>query len=289
MNQWQRVVEFVAVAESSSFTSAARNLGTSTAQVSRLIAALEKRLNTKLFYRTTRKVTLTEAGETSYHHCRQLRDGLQEAEKAVTSLQNAFRGKLKITAPAVYGERKITPLLNDFLLRYPELEIHCHLTNETLDLVSAGYDLAIRLGRLDDSTMIARQLISRKLYVCAAPSYVATRGMPHVLSELHHHNCLVGTLEYWRFRENGMERNIKISGNLRCNSGEALVDAALKGIGIVQLPEYYVEELINHGELIPLLQNFQHSGEGVWALYPQNRFLTSKVSTLIDFLAEHLD
>ena len=137
-------------------------------------------------------------------------------------------------------------------------------------------------------TSIARPLISRQLFVCASPDYLTTHGEPHVLSELSHHNCLLGTLEYWRFNEQKLERNIKVSGTLHCNSGLALLDAALKGIGIVQLPDYYVEPYLASGELFALLQNYQHSGEGVWALYPHNRHLSSKVRMLVDYLAEHL-
>lgn len=288
MGRWEGVSELIAVTETSSFTAAAKKLSISTAQVSRQISALENRLGTKLFYRTTRKVTATEAGQTYYQYCRQLLNGLEEAERAVTNLQNTPRGKLRITAPATYGEQKIAPLINDFIRLYPELEVHCHLTNQTVDLVASGFDLAIRLGKLEDSSMIARQLISRRLYVCASPDYLATYGEPHVLSELNHHNCLLGTLEYWRFNEQTLERNIKVSGNLHCNSGQALLDAALKGIGIVQLPDYYVEPYLASGELFPLLQNYQHSEEGVWALYPHNRHLSSKVRMLVDYLAENL-
>ena len=136
--------------------------------------------------------------------------------------------------------------------------------------------------------MIARQLISRQLYVCASPTYLSTHGEPHVLTELNHHNCLLGTLEYWRFIEQGQERNIRVGGNLHCNSGQALLDAALKGIGIVQLPQYYVESHLKSGELVSLLNNYQQAGEGVWALYPHNRHLSSKVRMLVDHLAEHL-
>lgn len=288
MNRWEGVSELIAVTETASFTAAAKRLGISTAQVSRQISALENRLGTKLFYRTTRKVTATEAGETYYQYCRQLLNGLEEAERAVNNLQHTPRGKLRVTAPATYGEQKIAPLINDFISLYPELEVQCHLTNQTVDLVASGFDLAIRLGKLEDSSMIARQLISRKLYVCAAPAYLATHGEPHVLNELSHHNCLLGTLEYWRFLEHGQERNIRVSGNLHCNSGQALLDAALKGIGIVQLPDYYVEPYLESGALISLLQNYQQSSEGVWAVYPHNRHLSSKVRMLVDHLAEHL-
>lgn len=286
--QWEGIKEFVAVFESGSFTLASRQLDCSTAQVSRQIGQLEQRLGSKLFYRTTRKVSATEAGQIFYPHCRQILDALDDAERALTDLQSSPKGRLKITAPVAYGETHITPLLNDFILRYPDLELHCNLTNQTLDLVTEGYDLAIRLGRLNDSSMIARRLATRRLYVCASPAYLERFGEPHTLSELPQHRCLQGTIDYWRFRSQGQERNLRIHGTLRYNSGHALLDAALKGLGIVQLPDYYVEPELKKGTLVSLLSQHQCDDEGIWALYPQNRLLSPKVRLLVEHLIEQL-
>ncbi len=288
MFDWQGITEFVAVAETENFTAAAQQLNISTAQVSRQVSALEKRLSTKLFYRTTRKVSITEAGSIYYQHCRQLLDGLEEAERALTQLQGTPKGKVRITAPTTFGESRIAPIINDFARLYPELSIECLFTNQKIDLVDSGFDLAIRLGKLDDSSMMAKRLASRKLYVCASPEYLANNGEPHVLAELDQHNCLQGTLQYWRFQENNLERNIKIRGKLSCNSGLALLDAALKGLGIVQLPDYYVQPHIESLALIPLLQKHQPIDEGIWALYPHNRYVSPKVRMLIDYIADHL-
>jgi len=288
MFNWNGVTEFVAVAEKESFTGAAKELGISTAQVSRQVSVLESRLTTKLFYRTTRKVSVTEAGQIYYQHCRQVLDGLQEAERALSNLQSVPRGKLKITAPTTYGETKIAPLLNDFIAQYPDLEVQYRLTNQKIDLIEAGFDLAIRLGTLEDSSMMAKRLASRRQYVCASNAYLTAHGEPQSLAQLAQHNCLKGTLEYWRFRENGQQRNIKVSGNISCNSGQTLLDAALKGLGIVQLPDYYVEPYIKRGQLIAVLTNYQQSDEAVWALYPHNRHLSPKVRMLVDYLSLHL-
>lgn len=288
MFNWEGVTEFVAVAETGSFTSAAKKLEISTAQVSRQVSALEKRLETKLFYRTTRKVSVTEVGNIYYQHCRLALDGLEEAERAITDLQRVPKGKLNITAPVTYGENPIAPLINDFIAKYPDLDVRLHLTNQKLNLIDEGYDLAIRLGKLDDSTMIAKRLASRVQYVCASPDYLAKYGIPHSLSELDHHNCLQGTLDYWHFQEQGKVRNIRVKGNIKCNCGRALVDAALKGLGVVQLPDYYVLPFIKTGKLVSLLENNRESDEGVWALYPQNRHLSSKVRLLLDYLSEEL-
>lgn len=285
---WEGVSEFVAVAEVESFTQAAKRLGISTAQVSRQVSALEARLSTKLFYRTTRKVSVTEAGQIYYQHCRQVLDGLEEAERTITNLQLAPKGKLKLTAPITFGEKTIAPLVNDFVLRYPELEVQMHLTNQKLDLVAEGFDLAIRLGKLEDSSMMAKRLSSRTQYVCASPSYLSTYGVPHTLSELEQHNCLQGNLDYWRFQEQGKARNVRIKGNIRCDSGWALLDAALKGIGIVQLPDYYVQPALDAGKLVPLLEPYQEPDDGIWAIYPHNRHLSPKVRMLLDFFSESL-
>ncbi|CAM3060223.1 LysR substrate-binding domain-containing protein [Moritella viscosa] len=288
MSDWSGVSEFVAVAETESFTAAAKRLGISTAQVSRQVSALEERLSAKLFYRTTRKVSVTEVGGIYYQHCRQVMDGLADAERAITNLQSTPKGKLKITAPITYGERSVAPLVNDFVMQYPELEVQLVLSNQQIDLIDEGFDLAIRLGQLGDSSMIGKRLAIRKQYVCAAPEYLSAFGAPHTLSELERHNCLSGTLDYWRFQEKGKARNIRVKGNFSCNSGPVLVDAALKGVGIVQLPDYYVQEYINQGQLIELLPNYREPDDAVWALYPQNRHLSPKVRMLVDYLAKGL-
>lgn len=288
MFSWEGVCEFVAVAEAESFTAAANKLGISTAQVSRQIGALEARLAVKLFYRTTRKVSITETGQIYYNHCRQVLDGLTEAERAISDLHQTPKGKLNLTAPVTYGENRIAPLVNDFVARYPGLEVNLKLTNQMVDLVAESYDLAIRLGELEDSTMMAKRLASRTHYVCASHDYLAAHGTPHTLSELEQHNCLQGTLGYWRFQEKGRSRHIRVKGNMRCNSGRSLVDAARKSIGIIQLPDYYVEAELQAGRLVAVLDSYRALDDGIWAIYPQNRHLSPKVRLLLDHLTQGL-
>ncbi len=285
---WEGIAEFVTVAETESFTLAAKKLGISTAHVSRQVSALESRLATKLLQRTTRKVSITEAGTLYYQRCRQLLDDLQEVEHAISDLHSKPTGRLKITAPVTYGELIIAPLINNFITRYPELEVELQLSNQKMDLVAEGYDLGIRQGQLQDSSMMAKRLASRTLYVCATPGYLAEFGEPSKPAELNQHNCLQGSLDHWRFQEKGKTRTIHISGNLRCNSGRTLVDAALKGLGIVQLPGEYVLNYIHNGQLIALLDEYRAPDEGVWAIYPHNRTLLPKVRMLIDYLDEAL-
>lgn len=285
---WQGISEFVYVAEAESFTLAANKLAISTAQVSRQVTVLEQRLNVKLLYRTTRKVSLTQEGSVFYQHCRAVLDGLEQAETAITSLQATPQGKIKLTASVTYGEQQILPLVNNFVSKHPDIEIIAQLSNQKIDLVDEGYDLAIRLGKLNDSTLMAKKLAKRTNFVCAAPSYLEKHGTPYTLSELNQHNCLLGTRDYWRFNEGKKDKNIRVSGSVRVNSGYGLVDAALKGLGIVQLPDYYVNEYIKQGRLITLLDHYREPDEGIWAVYPHNRQLSAKIRLLVDYLVEQL-
>lgn len=286
--RWDGISEFVYVAEYESFTRAAKELGLSTAQVSRQISALEKRLNIKLLYRTTRKVSLTEEGRVFYQHCRSVLDGLDAAEQAVSSLQSKPQGRIKLTMPVTYGEQQIVPLLNDFMVKYRDIEVTTFLSNQKMDLIEGSYDLAIRIGKLSDSTMMAKKLSRRTNFVCAAPVYLDRYGIPATLSELDQHNCLLGTRDYWHFVEKGRERNLPVSGTVQYNSGHSLVDAALKGLGMVQLPDYYVQKYLESGELVSLLDSYREPEESIWAVYPHNRHLSPKIRLLVDYLAEHL-
>ena len=286
--KWDGISEFVYVAEFESFTKAAAKLAISTAQVSRQVTALEKRLNTKLLYRTTRKVSLTEEGRVFYQHCRSILDGLDAAEQAVSNLQSKPQGRINLTAPVTYGEQQLLPLINDFMVQYSDIEVTAFLSNQKIDLIEGGYDLAIRIGKLSDSTMMAKKLSHRTNFVCASPVYFEKYGRPKTLDELSQHSCLLGTLDYWHFKEADTERNIRVSGKIRYNSGYSLVDAALKGLGIVQLPDYYVQKHLTIGRLMTVLDEYREQEEGIWAVYPHNRHLSPKIRLLVDYLAERL-
>ena len=306
--QWQGICEFAAVVETGSFTLAAKKLLISTAQVSRQINGLEKRLSTKLFYRTTRKVSPTEEGQLFYHQCRNILDGLDEAERSMTNLKGRPQGKINLSAPVTYGERHIIPLISDFLLRYPEVEINVHLSNQRVDLVEEGFDLAIRLGNLNDSSLIAKKISSRQHFLCASPAYVQQQGVPKSIADLKNHNCLLGSSDFWYFSSNKVpnkvatsktssnsnktlnaNKKVRVAGSLRCNSGLGLVDAALKGLGVVQLPDYYLKKHLEVGQLEKLLVSDEPMEEGIWAVYPQNKYLATKVRLLIDFLVDNLE
>jgi DNA-binding transcriptional LysR family regulator len=284
MSQWEGLDEFVAVAQCGQFSSAAQHLGLSSSQVSRQVARLEERLQTRLFYRTTRKVALTEAGQTFLQHCQRLQDAREEALRAIGDLGGEPKGLLRMTCAVTYGERFIVPLVTAFMACHPQLSVEIELSNRPLDLVQDGIDVAIRLGRLPDSRMLATRLAPRRMYLCASPDYLRAYGRPHSLSEIEHHNCLIGTSDIWAFQHNGRETSMRVQGNWRCNSGQAVLDAALAGLGLCQLPDYYVLEPLQKGSLIALLDNQQPPNTAVWALYPQQRYLSPKVRQLIDAL-----
>lgn len=284
MNRWEGLDEFVAVAECGQFSAAAERLALSSSQVSRQIARLEERLQTRLFYRTTRKVALTEAGQTFLQHCQRLQDAREEALNAIGDLGSEPKGLLRMTCAVAYGERFIVPLVTAFMARHPRLSVDIELSNRTLDLVQDGFDIAIRLGRLPDSRMLATRLAPRRMYLCASPDYLQRYGRPHSLSELVRHNCLVGSSDVWTFQLDGREASQRIQGNWRCNSGQAVLEAALAGLGLCQLPDYYVLEHLRSGALVSLLDNHQPPNTAVWALYPQQRHLSPKVRQLIDAL-----
>lgn len=288
MNRWEGLDEFVAVAECGQFTAAAERLCLSSSQVSRQIARLEERLQTRLFYRSTRRVTLTEAGQTFLQHCQRLQDAREEALRAVGDLGSEPKGLLRMTCAVAYGERFIVPLVTDFMSRHPQLRVDIELSNRTLDLLHEGLDLAIRLGRLQESRLVATRLAPRQMYLCAAPGYLQRYGRPHSLSELARHNCLVGSSELWNFQLDGRESALRVQGNWRCNSGQAVLDAALRGLGLCQLPDYYVLEHLRSGALVSLLASHQPPNTAVWALYPQQRHLSPKVRQLVDFLKQGL-
>ncbi|HCP03302.1 LysR substrate-binding domain-containing protein [Halopseudomonas aestusnigri] len=288
MSDWEGIDEFVAVAETGHFTGAAARLGVSSSHVSRQIARLEDRLQSRLFYRSTRRVSLTEAGQTFLQHCQRLIDARDEALQAITDLGSEPKGLLRMTCAVAYGESFIMPLVNDFMQQHPQLRVEMTLTNQTLDLLHGSYDLAIRLGRLQDSSLIATRIAPRHMYLCAAPSYLERFGAPHSLSELPRHNCLIGSSDVWSFQQRGRELPVRVQGNWRCNSGQAVLDAALRGFGLCQLPDYYVQEHLRSGSLRALLPQHQPPHTAVWALYPQQRHLSPKVRQLVDYLKQGL-
>lgn len=276
----------MAVAETGGFSRAAARLRISSSQVSRQVAALENRLQTRLFYRTTRRVTLTEAGRGLFERCRALAEERDEALRAASERQgDDLKGVLRLSCAVAYGERFIVPLMNDFVALHPGLALDVQLTNATVDLVQEGIDLAIRLGRLAPSSLIAGRIAPREMHLCATPEYLERRGVPQGLEDLAAHDCLIGTSDTWPFGDGvGGETLVRPRGRWRCNSGTAVLDAALRGFGLCQLPDYYVAEHVAAGRLVSLLPDLRPPNTAVWAVYPQRRHLSPKVRAAIEHL-----
>jgi len=289
MSRWDGIDEFVAVAEAESFSRAAARLNLSTSGVSREVARLEDRLQTRLLYRTTRRVSLTDAGRLFLARCRALIQERDLAMQLVGEDEGELKGQLRMTCSSAYGERYVVPAVNAFALAHPRLSLDIVLDDGVRDLVSDGFDLAIRFGRLGDSRLIARRLASRTRRLCAAPAYLDKAGAPATLAAIADHACVVGASDTWTFSDNGTETTLRPRGRWRCNSGQAVLDAALAGLGLCQLPNFYVDGPIATGALVPLLEAHRPADEGVWAVYPHLRHLPAKVRLLVEHLEAHLN
>ncbi|SER79849.1 transcriptional regulator, LysR family [Vreelandella subterranea] len=289
MQRWDRIEAFIEVVRLESFSAAARHLKVSTSHISRLVSQLENQLGVQLLYRTTRQIRLTDAGSIYVEHCRHLFDGLRDAEQALSEQQGKPHGVLKLTSATTFGERYIAPLVNDFQCLHPQLDVQMHFTNRPVELIDEGFDIAIRMGILKDSSLIARRLCKRREYIVGSQAYFRQAPRPHTLGELSQHRCLVGSRPNWLFEVNGQRREVKVNGCWQANSGPALLDATRKGLGLAQLPDYYVEPYLASGELVAVLEPFQHHDTAVWAVYPRHRHLSPKIRQLVDYLVDHID
>lgn len=287
---WEGICEFVAVAQTGSFTQAAKQLKLSTAQVSRQVKNLEQRLGVTLVYRTTRQVSLTQAGEQYAMECQAILTQLNLAQDKLTQANASPKGHLKISAPTAYGERHIAPLINDFCLQEANLSVELVLTNQQIDLTRDKIDLAIRLGQLQDSSIRAKKIRDRKVYLCASKDYLDKHGSPQNLNDLKNHNCLLGSLGYWRFYipETKKQQRLKLKGQIMCNNGFVLLDAVKKGLGIAQLPDYYLEDSLDDGSVCSILDAYQPKQDGVWAVYPNAPTLSANTRYLLTYLEENL-
>ena len=285
-HRWESIEAFERVVRLGSFTRAAEDLGVSRSHISRQINALENRLDAQLLLRTTRKVSTTDVGQAFYLQCRQVLDNIEEAERAVLDLQAKPRGILRVTVAGAFGEDFIAPAALDFMALHRDLAVELDFSNRLIDLISGGYDSAIRAGSLKDSSGSARRSSTRKLLTCGSPDYLHRNGTPGTIHALTNHNCLLGTLDTWRFQEHGRHRDLRVSGNWRSNNGRSLLRAARAGLGLVQLPSFYLEEDMASGRLLPVLEDYNPTDTGVWAVYPHNRHLSAKVRLFVNFLAE---
>lgn len=282
---------FSRVAALGSLSAAARALGMSQTMATKHMAALEDRLGVRLLHRTTRRMTLTEAGRTYLDAAERILGDLEEADARASAETLLVRGTLRLNAPVSFGIREIAPLLPEFAGLHRDLTVDLGLNDRHVDLLEEGWDLVIRVGRLEDSTMIARRLCACRLVVCAAPDYVERHGAPNTLSELKDHNCLGYTLsratgtDRWAFGATGTIL-APVGGNLKANNGDALVAAAIAGQGIIYQPNFLVSREIRAGLLVPLPLDHQPAETvGIFAAYPPDRTPPAKVRAAIDFFA----
>lgn len=290
-NRWAATELLVNVIESGSFSAAAGAAGLSKSYVSRQISELENHLGTKLVNRTTRKLALTETGRAYVNRCRDILEQMEDAEQMVLADQANPRGKLRISVAGAFGERYIAPAAVRYMQRFPSVSIELSFSNRTVDLLEEGFDLAIRAGVLKDSSLIARRIASRNLILCASRDYLDANGVPDSLKSLKRHNCLVGSRRQWRLREADSNRHVDVSvhGNWESNNGYALLAAARQGIGIVQLPEFYVHDDLKAGRLLEVMADHKPTDMAVWAVYPSNRHLSPKIRLFVEYLVEELE
>ncbi|MDX1505163.1 MAG: LysR substrate-binding domain-containing protein [Spongiibacter sp.] len=284
MSRWTEVEVFVQVVESGSFSSAAQRLGMSKSHASRQLSRLEGRLGVQLLKRSTRSLSLTESGRAYFQRCKNILQLLDDSDQELMAQGISPRGTLRVSVAGAFGERYVAPVAAEFLRRYPELSLDIDFSSRNVDLVEEGFDLAIRAGTLRDSSLIARRIAERRLIVCASRDYFDEFGRPDSIADLRHHTCLVGSVPTWRLREGGQHREVKIAGRWRSNNGHALLAAARRGLGLVQLPEFYVYEDIKAGRLQPVLDHCQPTDTAVWAVYPGNRHVSAKVRLFTEFL-----
>jgi DNA-binding transcriptional LysR family regulator len=282
MSSWAGIEEFYTVARARSFTQAARRLGLSASQVSREVARLEDRLGQRLLYRSTRRVSLTEAGERFLVRCRHLLEERDDALTAMLDESPQLQGHLRMTC----SERFVVPMMNRFLLRHQGLSIEVVLTNGFVDLGDHAIDLAVSFGPQRDSRLVSIRLGARSRHLCGAPSYLGARGSPVSLDDLSQHDCVCGIDDVWSFTREGRPYEHRPNGRFGCNSGYAVIDAALCGLGLCQLPDFYVEEHLRSGALVELLAEHRPASEDVWAVYPHRRHLPAKVRAAVEHLQQ---
>jgi DNA-binding transcriptional LysR family regulator len=293
MDRLDTMEAFVRVADSHSFSEAARRLRLSKSVVSRQVSALEAQLGARLFHRTTRSLSLTEVGQTYYERCSRILADIEEANLSVSNLQAAPRGKLRINAPMSFGVLHLAPMLPRFLDHYPQIDIDMAMNDRFVSLIDEGFDVAVRIGKLEDSSLIARYLAPVRKIVCASPSYLERRGVPETPADLADHCCLnysnLASPDEWSFvTRDGQRWPVEVRGRLRVNNGDTLREAALGGSGIATLPSFIVGRDLQAGTLVSLLADYVPQDLPMHAVYPHNRHLSPKVRAFVDFLVEQI-
>jgi DNA-binding transcriptional LysR family regulator len=290
MDSFNAIPIFVAVAKHGSFTLAARELGLSKSAISKRITQLEAELAAQLIYRSTRKLSLTEAGERYYQHALSATISAQNAEDAVSELLGDPQGLLKVHVAMSFGLLHVAPLIPVFLKRYPKINIELIMDDNVIDIVAQGFDLSIRAGELPDSTLIARRLAPLKSVVCISPEYVSQTALK-APSDLAQENCLLysysSNAARWEFTLNGKKEQVNVKGNYRVNSSEALKKSILQGCGIGRLPTFVAGEYIRSGKLIHVFSEYSMAEKKIYAVYPERNYVPAKVRVFLDFCLEY--
>ena len=292
MHAFSSIPIFISVVENGSFSTAGQSLNITKSAVSKRITQLEDELGIRLLNRTTRKLSLTEAGQRYYEYVIQAYNYAQQGIDAVTELQGQPRGRLKLTAPMSFGVLYIAPLVSEFMNRYPEVDIDLQLEDQMVDLVQQGFDLGIRIGHLPLSNLIAKRLAPCKSVLCASPDYLKQVGIPKRPSDLSQHNCLQYSYyrggNEWRLSSAHQQYSVIPKGRLMVNNSEAIRRAVLAGSGIGNLPTFIVGKDIAAGSIEIVLPEYQLPEHAVYAVFPERKHMPLKVRAFIDFISEKL-
>lgn len=293
MDRFLEMRAFVTVVDAGSFVRAAETLALSKTTVSRLVSELETRLGVRLLHRTTRKLSLTPEGERFHERCRQLVDGVAEAEAELSTHAGEAIGQLRVNVPVSFGLLHLAPLWPAFMAMHPRINLDVTLSDRIVDLVEEGYDLAVRIARLQVSSLVSRQLTSTRLLLCASPEYLRRHGTPRHPAELTEHAVIAYSLlamgEQWEFRgpqEQKAPILVKVRPRMRTNSGDTCTAAALQHMGLILQPSFLVGPHLDSGALVEVMPQYRSIELGVYAVYPSRRHLTPKVRALIDFLVD---
>ncbi|WP_026042404.1 LysR family transcriptional regulator [Pantoea sp. A4] len=284
---------FAKVAEEGSFAAAARVMGVSVPTVSRAVARLEERLGGRLFNRTSRQIALTEFGQSMAAKASEMYRQAEEVESEAHELSVQPRGQVRLAVPMSFGLRWVAPLMPEIIRQFPELSVDLHLSDASVDLIAEGFDAALRIAALPDSSLVARKLCSVTQYLVASPAYLAEHGMPEHPRELSARQCFSyayrARSQVWRFtHQSGAQEDIVPSGPLRVTNSDALIPPLLAGLGIAELPEFMVAEYLQDGRLVHLLNEWSMTQGGLYFVTPTSRSRPLKVKVLSDFFARHL-
>ena len=281
---------FVAVVERNGFSAAAQALDMSTAGVTRQVAALEKRLSTRLLHRTTRRVSPTSAGAAYYAQCVRLLAEFDALEASIGAQALEPSGTLRINAPVSWGIARLGPLLAGYRQRYPQVELDVALSDRLVDMVEEGYDVAIRITREPSPALIARRLGQARITLCAAPSYLAARGTPRTPQDLEQHDCLGYSYwasgNQWPLQGPGGETRVTVNSILQANNGDVLRQAAIAGMGVILQPDFLLEDALADGRLVRVLPEWDVPAIGIFAVYTSRSHLAPKVRSFIDYLVD---